>query len=109
MTSHKTIHLPPSSFSLTSSTSSARQSFQPTYFITVTPPSHTPPSTVTMSTSAIYEEPTDVNANGNGHHEPLKVLITTHDDMNLMDLAGPLEVFSNAHHDKSNPGRCGRA
>ena len=47
--------------------------------------------------SAIYEEP-DSTA------EPVKVLITLHDDMDAMDVIGPLEVFSWAQHDKKNPG-----
>ena len=47
--------------------------------------------------SAIYEEP-------DGANEPVKVLITLHDGMDTLDVAGPLEVFSSALHDKKNPG-----
>jgi hypothetical protein len=47
--------------------------------------------------SAIYEEP-------DGATEPVKVLITLHEGMDTMDVAGPLEVFSSALHDKKNPG-----
>jgi hypothetical protein len=47
--------------------------------------------------SAIYEEPDAVM-------EPVKVLITFHEGMDVMDVAGPLEVFSAAQHDSKNPG-----
>lgn len=47
--------------------------------------------------SAIVEEP-------DGSYEPVKVLITLHEDMDSMDAVGPLEVFSWAQHDKKNPG-----
>lgn len=46
--------------------------------------------------SAIVEEPEFM--------EPLKVLITLHDQMDSMDVIGPLEVFSTAQHDPKNPG-----
>nr|POE72785.1 protein dj-1 like [Quercus suber] len=46
--------------------------------------------------SAIHEDQ-------DGPHDPLKVLITTHDGMDMMDLTGPMEVFSLAKHDKSQP------
>jgi len=46
--------------------------------------------------SAIVEEP-------EGYNEPLKVLITLHDDMDSMDAIGPLEVFSTAQHNAKNP------
>ncbi|KAK5116114.1 hypothetical protein LTR62_008440 [Meristemomyces frigidus] len=38
-----------------------------------------------------------------GQHEAIKVLITMHEGMNIMDLVGPLEVFSNAQHDAKDP------
>lgn len=47
--------------------------------------------------SAIYEEP-------DAAMEPVKVLITFHEGMDVMDVAGPLEVFSHAQHDSKNPG-----
>ena len=47
--------------------------------------------------SAIVEEP-------EGYIEPLKVLITLHDNMDSMDAIGPLEVFAQAQHDPKNPG-----
>lgn len=47
--------------------------------------------------SAITEEP-------EGYVEPLKVLITTHDKCDTLDVTGPLEVFSTAQHDAKNPG-----
>jgi len=47
--------------------------------------------------SAIVEEP-------DGFYEPIKVLITLHDDMDSMDAVGPLEVFNFAQHDKKNKG-----
>lgn len=46
--------------------------------------------------SAIVEE--------DGHPEPVKVLITLHDGMDTMDAVGPLEVFSQALHEKKNKG-----
>ncbi|SMR57319.1 unnamed protein product [Zymoseptoria tritici ST99CH_1E4] len=62
---------------------------------TLTPiQSITPHNTATMS--AITEEP-------EGVFEPLKVLITLHDNMDTMDAVGPLEVFSWAQHDAKNP------
>lgn len=36
--------------------------------------------------------------------EPVQVLVTLHDQMNLMDVAGPLEVMSKALHNASDPG-----
>jgi len=44
--------------------------------------------------SAIVEE--------DGHPEPVKVLITLHEDVDAMDVVGPLEVFSTAQHDKKD-------
>lgn len=49
--------------------------------------------------SAIVEEGGDM-----GPFEPIKVLITMHEGMNALDLMGPLEVFSQAQHDKKNKG-----
>lgn len=46
--------------------------------------------------SAIEEEPS-------GPPEPVKVLITMHDKMDLLDFAGPLEAFSTAKHDPKDP------
>ena len=48
--------------------------------------------------SAIYEEPDASN-------EPVKVLITLHNGMDTMDVAGPLEVFSQAQHNAKDPGK----
>jgi hypothetical protein len=48
--------------------------------------------------SAIYEEPDATN-------EPVKVLITLHNGMDTMDVAGPLEVFSQAQHNAKDPGK----
>lgn len=45
--------------------------------------------------SAIHE--TDVN-------EPIQVLMTMHDNMNLLDFAGPLQVLTHAQHNFSDPG-----
>jgi len=45
--------------------------------------------------SAILEE--------DGYHEPVKVLITMHEGMDAMDAIGPLEVFTGAQHNKSDP------
>jgi len=36
-------------------------------------------------------------------NEPIQVLFTMHDNMNLLDFAGPLEVLSHAQHDFNNP------
>lgn len=47
--------------------------------------------------SAIVEEP-------EGYNEPLKVLITLHDDMDSMDAIGPLEVFTGAQHNPKSTG-----
>lgn len=47
--------------------------------------------------SAIYEEPGSAN-------EPVKVLFTLHEDVDAMDVVGPLEVFTSAQHDKTKPG-----
>lgn len=38
-------------------------------------------------------------------NEPIQVLITMHDNMNLLDFAGPLEVLTHAQHDPNNPGK----
>lgn len=37
-------------------------------------------------------------------NEPIQVLMTMHDNMNLLDFAGPLEVLTRAQHNFSNPG-----
>ncbi len=37
--------------------------------------------------------------------EPIQVLFTLHDQMSLLDFSGPLEVLSNALHNKSDPGK----
>ena len=44
--------------------------------------------------SAIYEEPGSAN-------EPVRVLFTLHEDVDAMDVVGPLEVFTSAQHDKT--------
>ncbi|KIW57794.1 hypothetical protein PV05_02353 [Exophiala xenobiotica] len=36
-------------------------------------------------------------------NEPIQVLMTMHDNMNLLDFAGPLEVLNHAQHDLNNP------
>ena len=36
--------------------------------------------------------------------EPVKVLIALHEGMDTLDAMGPLEVFSQALHEKKNPG-----
>ncbi|KAJ9625942.1 uncharacterized protein PV06_01620 [Exophiala oligosperma] len=36
-------------------------------------------------------------------NEPIQVLITMHENMNLLDFAGPLEVLTHAQHDPNNP------
>lgn len=36
--------------------------------------------------------------------EPVQVLVTLHDQMNLIDVAGPLEVMSKSLHNFSDPG-----
>jgi putative intracellular protease/amidase len=48
--------------------------------------------------SAIVEEPDGIN------FEPIKVLIAVQDEFDLCDMAGPMEVFSWAQHDKKNVG-----
>ncbi|EXJ60819.1 hypothetical protein A1O7_04972 [Cladophialophora yegresii CBS 114405] len=35
--------------------------------------------------------------------EPIQVLVTMHENMNLLDFAGPLEVLTHAQHDINNP------
>lgn len=37
--------------------------------------------------------------------EPVQVLVALHDQMNLMDVAGPLEVMSKSLHNFSDPGK----
>ena len=37
--------------------------------------------------------------------EPVQVLVTLHDQMNLIDVAGPLEVMSKSLHNLSDPGK----
>ena len=37
--------------------------------------------------------------------EPIQVLFTLHDQMSLLDFSGPLEVLSNALHNKADPGK----
>jgi len=39
-----------------------------------------------------------------GHPEQVKVLIALHDGFDTMDVAGPVEVFGQAQHDKKDPG-----
>jgi len=36
-------------------------------------------------------------------NEPIQVLMTMHENMNLLDFAGPLEVLNHAQHDLNNP------
>ena len=48
--------------------------------------------------SAIYEEPDAAN-------EPVKVLITLHNGMDTLEVAGPLEVFSQAQHNAKDSGK----
>lgn len=36
--------------------------------------------------------------------EPIQVLITMHDNMNLLDFAGPLQVLTHAQHNLNDPG-----
>lgn len=36
--------------------------------------------------------------------EPIQVLFALHDQMNLLDFAGPLEVLNHALHNVSDPG-----
>jgi hypothetical protein len=62
--------------------------------LTTTNPISTLHNTVTMS--AIQDA---------GDAEPVQVLVTLHDQMNLMDVAGPLEVMSKSLHNFSDPGR----
>ena len=37
--------------------------------------------------------------------EPIQVLFSMHDNMDLLDFAGPLEVLTHVQHDFSNPGK----
>ena len=39
-----------------------------------------------------------------GEAEPVQVLVSLHDQMNLLDIAGPLEVMRSSLHDLSDPG-----
>lgn len=41
----------------------------------------------------------------NENFEPIQVLITLHDNMSLLDLAGPLQVLNHAQHDANDEGR----
>lgn len=38
--------------------------------------------------------------------EPIQVLVTLHDNMSLLDLAGPLQVLNHAQHDINDAGQC---
>lgn len=40
-----------------------------------------------------------------GDAEPVQVLVSLHDQMNLMDVCGPLEVMSKSLHDASDPSK----
>jgi hypothetical protein len=40
-----------------------------------------------------------------GDAEPVQVLVSLHDQMNLMDVAGPLEVMSKTLHNPADKGR----
>jgi hypothetical protein len=53
----------------------------------------------TLFTGAIVEEPDGLN------FEPIKVLIALQDKFDLCDMAGPLEVFNWAQHDRRDPGK----
>ena len=55
--------------------------------------------TTTRSPGAIVEEPDGLN------FEPIKVLIALQDKFDLCDMAGPLEVFNWAQHDKRDAGK----
>ena len=55
--------------------------------------------TITPSPGAIVEEPDGLN------FEPIKVLIALQDKFDLCDMAGPLEVFNWAQHDKRDAGK----
>lgn len=55
--------------------------------------------TTTLSTGAIVEDPDGLN------FEPIKVLIALQDKFDLCDMAGPLEVFNWAQHDRRDPGK----
>jgi hypothetical protein len=48
---------------------------------------------------AIVEEPDSLD------FEPIKVLIAIQDQFDLCDMAGALEVFTWAQHDRKNPGK----
>lgn len=61
--------------------------------------SHDHTLTITPSTGAIVEEPDGLN------FEPIKVLIALQDKFDLCDMAGPLEVFNWAQHDRRDPGK----
>lgn len=41
----------------------------------------------------------------NENFEPIQVLITLHDNMSLLDLAGPLQVLNHAQHDANDAGQ----
>lgn len=40
-------------------------------------------------------------------NEALEVLFVLHHKFNLMDFAGPWEAFTNALHDRNDPGKLG--
>jgi hypothetical protein len=42
------------------------------------------------------QEPSDV--------EPIQVLVTMHDNMNMLDYAGPIQMLYAAQHDMSDEG-----
>ena len=54
--------------------------------------------TAVPSPGAIVEEP------GSLDFEPIKVLIALQDKFDLCDMAGPLEVFNWAQHDRRDAG-----
>jgi hypothetical protein len=44
-------------------------------------------------------------AEEDGSFDPIKVLIVVQDEFDLCDMAGPMEVFSWAQHDRKNKGK----
>lgn len=55
--------------------------------------------TIIPPPGAIVEEPDGLN------FEPIKVLIALQDKFDLCDMAGPLEVFNWAQHDRRDAGK----
>lgn len=41
----------------------------------------------------------------NENFEPIQVLIALHDNMSLLDMAGPLQVLNHAQHDINDAGQ----